>query len=253
MILAAGKGIRLRPITDATPKILVPVLDLPLLERLVAYLAGSGVSALAMNTHYLAEQAAAHAVALRESHPEWPAIQLFHEPELLGTGGGVANVAHFWGDNPLLVWNGDVVAELDLVELYGKHRSGQGLATLAVQERETDSRLLVDEEGYLCGIDSQRRKDKRVLRAAQGAMRSLAFNGVSVLSASLRAKIARPGPFDLIDALLEVVEAGEAVRTCDVEGNYWGTTGSPDRLAALERELRARPALLARWTPGKAP
>ncbi len=256
MILAAGLGARLRPLTDSTPKILAPVLGLPLLERLVAWLVRGGAGALAMNTHHLADQAAAHAAALAERHPHWPAIRLYHEPVLLGTGGGVANVADFWGEDPLLVWNGDVVAELEPATLWdahrAEHRAGEALATLAVQERPGTSLLQVDEAGFVCGIDSMRRADSRLLRTPQGELRRVAFNGVSVLSAALRHRIARPGPFDLIDALLEVIADGAPVHAYDSEQSFWGTTGSAERLAELEEGLRARPGLLARWTPEEA-
>ncbi len=249
MILAAGLGRRLRPLTQSTPKILAPVLGLPMLDRLVARLMDSGAAAIAMNTHHLAEQAAAHAAALAARHPGRPPIRLYHEPELLGTGGGVANVAEFWGKQPLLVWSGDVVAELELAQLWAAHRRGGGIATLVVQARESGSRLRVDGQGLVCGIDSARRGDRRILRPPEGELRSLAFNGISVLSPALRAHMPDGGPFDLIDALLDAVAAGAPVRAFDAGEGFWGTTGSPELLAALEAGLRERPELLARWTP----
>lgn len=254
MILAAGKGERLRPLTESTPKILAPVLGLPMLHRLMAFLRYNAVTGgeameLAMNTHHLAGQVEAHVAQLAERHPAWPPIRLYHETQLLDTGGGVANVADFWGDQPLIVWNGDVLADLAPAKLLEAHEHSGVIATLAMQARESGSYLQVDSEGYLCGIDSPRRNDRRLLRRPIGEIRKLAFNGISVLSPALRAHMPAGKPIDLIDCLLDAVIAGAAVQAFDCGDKFWGTTGSLERLEALEAGLRERPQLLARWTP----
>jgi mannose-1-phosphate guanylyltransferase len=249
MILAAGKGERLRPLTESTPKILAPVLGLPMLHRLVAFLTGNGVVDIAINTHHLAGQVEANVAQLAQRHPAWPPLRLYHEPQLLDTGGGVANVADFWGEQPLLVWNGDVLADLAPAKLLEAHERSGVIATLAMQARESGSYLQVDTEGYLCGIDSPRRNDRRLLRRPIGELRKLAFNGISVLSPALRAHMPAGEPFDLIDCLLDAVITGAAVHAFDCGDSFWGTTGSPERLAALEAALGERPELLERWTP----
>ena len=267
MILAAGRGTRLRPLTDDVPKILVPVLGVPMLDRLRAFLGRCGVSPLAINTHHKAHAVRAH---LRDAaEAGLPPARLFHEPALLGTGGALVHAAPFWGDDPLLVWNGDILCDLDPRHLLQAHRShggmggdigggkgggakdsgGPPLATLAVQQRQGDSHLLVDRDGTVCGIDSARRGIRRLAKTPAAAPRPMGFNGISMLAPELLRRLPRQGAFDIIDALLDAIADGGTVATLDVGAAFYGTTGSPEKLAKLERELSARPGLLAGWTP----
>lgn len=249
MILAAGLGKRLHPISRGIPKILVPVLGVPMLERLAAWLGSRGVEALAINTHHHAEMVESHVNAMAEMRPGLPPIRLYREEFLLGTGGGVANIADFGREGPLLVWNGDILADLDPNAMLEAQLASGAEGTLAVQHRPSDSLLLADEQGNLCGIDSPRRGVTRRFRQPEGEMRSVAFQGVSLLSPALRAKIVRDAPFDLIDALLDAAADGARIKTFDMEEGFWGTTGSKERLAALETALRERLDLLEQYTP----
>ena len=187
-------------------------------------------------------------IAPRPSCRGTPPLRLYHEPALLGTGGALVNAADFWGAEPLLVWNGDILAELALERLAAAHAASGALATLVLQARESDSHLLADAAGQVCGIDSARRGVRRVLRAPHGELRALAFHGVSLLSPGLRAHLPA-GAFDLVDALLEAIAAGAEVRAFDARAGLFGTTGSPAQLARLEADLHARPDVLARWSP----
>lgn len=257
-ILAAGHGTRLRPLTDSVPKILVPVSGIPMLDRLLAGLSHyglrhHGLQEIALNTHHLAGTVEAHLDRLR---PRYPGLTLtaIHEPELLGTGGALVNVRTFWNDTPLLVWNGDVIADLDPLELAATQAApsqvaGSALATLAVQDRAEPSKLLVDGAGRIVGIDSPARGGWRVLTAAKGVVRALAFTGISLLAPELLPRIERPGAFDLIDALLDVIAAGGDIRAHDIGARYWGTHGSVREKEQLEQALAQRHELLARFTP----
>ena len=246
MILAAGRGTRLAPLTETVPKILAPVLGIPMLDRLRAWLGSHGVSSLAINTHHLPDAVAAHLAG--EASSLLP-VRIFHEPELLGTGGALVNAGPFWQADPLLVWNGDIVCGLDPRALMAEHTRRGGLATLAVQERQSDSYLLVDEAGSVCGLDSARRGVRRLDKTPTGKVRPMAFNGISVLSPDFRRHMPSSGTFDLIDALLRAVESGGSVLAHDAGAAFYGTTGSLEKLRALEAGLEARPEILEGWTP----
>jgi NDP-sugar pyrophosphorylase family protein len=256
MILAAGLGTRLRPLTERLPKVLVPVLGVPLLDRLRAYLGRHGCEALALNTHHLPQAVRAHlAAAAPAAGAALPPVRLFHEPTLLGTGGALINAAPFWEAVPLLVWNGDILAQVDPRALLAAHEAAQRaapdapLATLAVQERPSDSYLLVDADGAVCGLDSPRRGRRELLGSPRQPVRALAFDGVSLLAPALRERLPRGGTFDLVLALLDVIAGGGLVRGYDAGAAFYGTSGSPAQLAELEAALAARPDVLAAWTP----
>ena len=249
-VLAAGYGRRLGTLTLQVPKVLVLVAGVPMLDRLLAYLLSAGVNAFAINTHHLKDAVLPHLARLQAAFPEDVTnVMVFDEPELLGTGGGVVNAAPFWAGAHMIVWNGDILADLDLNRLYQCHVASGALATLVTQQRASASGLHVDEVGRICGINSPKRKDYRLLFPPEGEVRGMAFNGISVLSPQLLKTIRRHGPFDLVDALLEVIAKGGLIRAHDMGDGFWGTTGEPERLRTLEQGLAERPELLARWTP----
>jgi len=246
MILGAGRGTRLLPLTLEIPKILAPVLGVPMLDRLRAWLGHAGAGPLALNTHHLAQAVRDH--LHRRQGLAVPV--LFHEDTLLGTGGALRNIATFWGGDPLLVWNGDIVSAATPAELMNAHLARPGAAaTLLVQNRPTSSWLLVDDEQRVVGLDSPRRQVRRIARPPQGEPRRMAFNGISVLAPVLHAYMPPDPVFDLIDVLLTAIAAGENVWAFDAGDAFFGTTGNLEELAALEQGLRERPPLLSLWTP----
>jgi mannose-1-phosphate guanylyltransferase len=245
-LLAAGLGTRLRPLTDSLPKILVPVLGVAMLDRLVAGLARQGVTEIALNTHHRAPDVERHLAGARL--PPGVGVRRFHEPRLLGTGGALVNAAEFWS-GPLLLWNGDILADVDLAALGRAHGAGGALATLVVSGRAASSYVLADGDGVLCGIDSPQRGGRRLVRASGGEAARRAYHGVAMLAPALLKAIARPGAFDLIDALLEVAAQGGRIDTWPAGDAFWATTGSAAELQALEHALARQPELLARFTP----
>jgi mannose-1-phosphate guanylyltransferase len=138
MILAAGLGTRLRPITHEIPKPMVPVLDRPVMEHIVGLLREHGFTEVVANVSHLPEQirgrfgdGSAHGISLTYSE----------ESELLGTAGGVRNVAEFFGDESFLVISGDALTDIDLGALRAAHESHDGMATLSVKRVADTSQI----------------------------------------------------------------------------------------------------------------
>jgi mannose-1-phosphate guanylyltransferase/mannose-1-phosphate guanylyltransferase/phosphomannomutase len=149
MVLAAGLGTRLRPLTYEITKPMVPVLDRPVMEHIVELLARHGLGEVIANLHYFPD-------SIREYFGE--RLQYRYEQELLGTAGGVRACSGFFGDESFLVISGDALTDIDLTALVARHRSSGGVATLAVK-RVADTReygvVLHDADGRITGFQEK--------------------------------------------------------------------------------------------------
>lgn len=243
MILAAGLGTRLRPLTDKVPKALVPVAGVPMIERVARRLAAAGADHLVVNVHHHA--AAVEAFLVDLAAELGVAAEVSREPERpLDTGGGLLRAASlFRGDAPVFLHNVDVITEIDLGDLYAAHR-GDTVATLAVHERETTRFLLFDDDG-LFGWENAGKGTSRAVREPRGAVARLGFAGIHVLSPSLFELLGAAGyrseePFSILDGYLTLASEGRRVAPHDVTGVFWVEIGNPERLARAESLLAGR-------------
>ncbi len=150
MILAAGLGTRLRPLTDDRPKALVEVAGRTMLELTLMRLREFGIYDVIINTHHFADMVADY---LRAHQNFGMQIEISYEEVLLDTGGGIKRAAHFFrgSDEPFLVHNVDVLSTIDFSHMVQFHMDRNALATLAVQDRPTSRYLLFDQNEELCG------------------------------------------------------------------------------------------------------
>jgi NDP-sugar pyrophosphorylase family protein len=177
MVLAAGLGTRLRPLTDDKPKALVEVAGRTLLEITLERLRGAGVREVIVNAHHFADQLVEY---LRAHENFGMRVEVSREDVLLDTGGGLKQAAWFFRgeDEPFLVHNVDVVSGIDLGRMVEAHRERGALATLAVKNRETSRLLLFDGDGWLCG---RRRGAVEELTRGTDVATSQAFCGIHVI------------------------------------------------------------------------
>ncbi len=149
MVLAAGLGTRLRPLTYEITKPMVPVLDRPVMEHILDLLDRHGFQEVIANLHYFPD-------TIREFFGE--RLSYHHEPELLGTAGGVRACAEFFGEEAFLVISGDALTDIDLGAFTARHRAAGGIATLAVKE-VSDTReygvVLHDRDGRITGFQEK--------------------------------------------------------------------------------------------------
>lgn len=218
MILAAGRGSRLRPFTDHTPKPLLTVNGKPLIAHLLGQLQRAGIREVVINTGWLGEQleqalgdGKRFNLKIAYSHEGWPALE---------TGGGIANALPLLGEDEFLVINGDVYVEgLDLKRLTRMHLPGQDLAHLLLVPNPPHN--LKGDFGLVAG---------RVFDAGP----SYTFSGISVLHPALF-EGAPKGSFKLAKRLRKAAEDHQV--TAELFTGFWSDVGTPERLAQLEKRV----------------
>jgi len=149
MVLAAGLGTRLKPITYEIPKPMVPVLDRPVMAHITRMLERQGFTDLIANLHYYPE-------TIREYFGD--RLTYRFEEKLLGTAGGVRNVKDFFGDDPVVIVSGDALTDTDLNDLLDRHNRAGGIATLTVKKVD-DTReygvVIHDADGRIQGFQEK--------------------------------------------------------------------------------------------------
>lgn len=239
MILAAGLGTRLRPLTDDRPKALVTVAGRTLLEIVLERLRSFGVNEVVINTHYFADMIADY---LKANDNFSMRIEISGEEELLDTGGGLKRAAHFFLNaddglrEPFILHNVDVISTIDLRRMVRFHTEQGALATLAVQDRETSRYLLFDDEGQLCGRRYGREGADELARGAENVT-PLAFSGIHVVSAQIFSKMEEDGAFSIVNAYLRLAAKGERIMAFRADDYSWRDLGRPHDLMEAARDL----------------
>jgi NDP-sugar pyrophosphorylase family protein len=260
MILAAGLGTRLRPLTDDRPKALVEISGRTLLEITLSRLRSFGVREVIINVHHFADIIVEY---LKTNDNFGMRIEVSREQVLLDTGGGLKKAAHFFvedpsSEEPFIVHNVDVLSMIDLRRMVQFHTENQALATLAVQDRKTSRYLLFDDQLQLCGRRSGADEPELVqssplrssllrsspvrcslVRSAQQA-HALAFSGIHVISPRFLTMMVEDGAFSIITPYLRLAAQGEKILAFRADEYYWRDLGKPENLAIAEQDLKQK-------------
>jgi mannose-1-phosphate guanylyltransferase len=239
MILAAGLGTRLRPLTEDRPKALVELAGYTLLEITLRRLRQFGIREVIVNVHHFADMVIAY---LKKNDNFGMRIEISREEVLLDTGGGLKKAAWFFpqgsddADEPFVLHNVDVLSTIDLDRMVQFHRQNGALATLAVQERETSRYLLFDAQNRLCGRRSGGHEASEIVRSG-GQMQALAFSGVHVISPRLLRMITEDGVFSIINSYLRLAGQGETIAAFRADGFYWRDLGRLENVTQAESDV----------------
>ena len=235
MVLAAGLGTRLRPLTSDRPKALVEVAGRTLLELTLGRLRSFGICEVIINTHHFADMVAEY---LAEHQNFGMHIEISREEVLLDTGGGLKKAQHFFlgSDEPFLVHNVDVLSTIDFQSLIHFHQQHGALATLAVQDRATSRYLLFDENGRLCGRRAGLTGAPELVCPA-ASFQARAFCGIHVLSPGIFSKMQEEGVFSVIRTYLNLASRKEPVLGFAASGCYWRDLGHREQIAQASQEI----------------
>jgi NDP-sugar pyrophosphorylase family protein len=242
MVLAAGLGTRLRPLTDDRPKALVELGGRTLLEITLTRLKSFGISDVVVNVHYFADLIVGY---LKANDNFGMRVEVSREDVLLDTGGGLKNAGGFFlqdsgsGNEPFVLHNVDVISTIDLHRMVKFHSDHQALATLAVRDRETSRYLLFDDKLQLCGRRSGRDGNSELVRPAEHT-HALAFSGVHVISTRLIRMMIEDGIFSIVDCYLRLAGQGKEIVAFRTDEYYWRDLGRMDDLKLAARDLELR-------------
>lgn len=243
MVLAAGLGTRLRPLTNDRPKALVEVAGRTLLEITVLRLRAFGIHEVIVNVHHFADLI----VDFLKTHDNFGMrVEVSREDVLLDTGGGLKKARWFFleksghppspqTDEAFLLHNVDVISTIDFTKMLQAHRDSNALATLAVHKRESSRQLLFNDQMHLCGRRAGREKATEIVCPA-AHLEPLAFTGIHIISPRLLGLMKEDGIFSIIDCYLRLAASGEKIAAFRADEYYWRDLGKPADLqqAALD-------------------
>lgn len=205
MILAAGLGTRLKPLTDSTPKALIKIKQHTLLELQIKKLKAEGFDKLIINVHHFADKVKRY---LEENNYFDCSIEISDErKKLLDTGGGLKKASHFFSDgNPFLVHNVDILSNISQKKLMEFHLTSKSIATLAVQNRNSSRKFLFDKINTLCGWMNEKYGEKIITGDEQSEYLPYSFSGIQVIDPKIFKYLPDKDVFSLVELYLAVAK-----------------------------------------------
>ncbi len=229
MILAAGLGTRIRPLTTVRPKVLIPLMGTTILDYWMWRFEKAGVESVMVNAFHLGQRLAGYV-----NGRAWPIeLRCRIEAELLGTGGGLRNVCDFFGQDTAVVVNGDIICDVSLDRLVSEHRRHGGPVSLLLQDCDSFNNVAVDAEDHILGFGQEARELCRV----RPGVRRLAFTGIHVIDPKVLEGLPANRPSDILDLYRGLIRSGRPVRALYGPGMFWREMGSVAAYRSLVKEL----------------
>lgn len=229
MIFAAGLGSRLHPLTETKPKALVKYKGKILLQSAIEYLKNNGVSEIIVNVHHFADQVINF---IEQTDFGIPIFISDERNNLLETGGGLKFAYNFFDKNPFILYNTDVITDLNLKDLISSHNANNPLATLVVRKRDTTRYLIFDEDFRLSGWKNIKTGEIKLKREVLDSQ-SLAFSGIHIIDPEIFDKIPADWErFSMIDLYLHLAKENYIKAFLDTNPN-WLDIGKPEHLKDL--------------------
>ena len=231
MIMAAGKGTRLGKITETIPKVLVDINGKSLLQLAVETCTRYGFDEIIVNVHYLADKVEEEIKRLKRSGYR---ITVSDERDLLlENGGGLYKARGFFDKKPFLVYNADIVTDLDLSALYRFHKKNKGLATLAVRNRKGNRFLLVNSSGVLKGWCNKATGEKILAGEVNEELSEVGFSSMQIIDPEIF-NYMKDGIYTVVSLYLELAPSHK-IFTYRCDDGYWFNVGTPEDLENVRK------------------
>ena len=225
-ILGAGLGTRLRPLTEVLPKPLVPIFHEPMANYALRHCQSAGITDFAINTHHIPS-------AWENAYPDHQfngsSLSFFHEPELLETGGGIRNIASFIGTDPILIYNGDILTDINIQELIAQHEASDNIATLALRSSGENCNV---------NISGDHVTDMRNLLGNTPGTHQ--FTGIYCINPEILTLIPDEKIVSIVPAFIELIHQKKLGAVVLNDGD-WFDIGNPAAYRAVHQHLRATP------------
>ncbi len=229
MILAAGLGTRLLPLTNSRPKALVTLRGVSMLEFWIKRLHRNGFKSALLNAYHMRDR-----LARAVSANDWPLpIKVLNEPVLLGTGGGIRAAADLFGNKPFAVINVDIICNADLALLYEQHCRSGAEVSLLLHDWPEFNNVAVDENGSVLGFG----REAESIRMNGNGVRLLAFTGVHFINPSALSCAAPGVPGDILNIYRGLITRGAPPRALHQQGLFWREMGSIQSYSNVTEEL----------------
>ena len=210
LIFAAGLGTRLKELTQHTPKALVKVDGITLLERAILTLKQAGVTEIIVNAHHFAEQIVDF---IAQNNFDMPIHISLEKDQLLDTGGGLKHAMPFFDNEPFIAYNVDIISDIDLQKLYHFHCEQKAMATLAIRNRETQRYLLFNNDMQLCGKENLKTNEKTLIPelSEKAHLQRYAFSGIHVISPPIISYMPNRDVFPIMEVYLSAAQSNSVL------------------------------------------
>ncbi|MDA3942405.1 MAG: sugar phosphate nucleotidyltransferase [Bacteroidetes bacterium] len=237
MILAAGKGTRLKNLTAARPKALLEINGITLLERAINQVLAAGVSTIIVNVHHFAEQ-----VIQFLNQPKFSALDLYisdESNELLDTGGGLLKARDYFIDSQsVLIHNVDIISDLNIASIIKDFEDDEAMAWLLTQKRTSNRQLLFDPLDQLCGWKDKRTESYKWVDKPTKDYQEFSFSGIHLLKPALLAGLP-VRKTSIIDLYLNLA-MHQQIRSKPIKTGFWFDLGKKSQIEQIEQFFKQR-------------
>lgn len=236
MIFAAGLGTRLNDETSGKPKALVEVNDKPLLQHAIEKLTKEGITEIVVNVHHFSNLV----ISFLKDNDFGIKIHISDETEkLLDTGGGLKKAVQFLaGNEPVLIYNVDIISNLKLQLLLKEHLKSNSLVTLAVRNRETQRYFKFDKNKQLVGWINKKTGESKISRPVNFETAvEMAYSGIHIIQPEIFSLMPKADRFSITDFYLELAKT-HSIKGYFDDSDLWMDVGKPEQLEEARKLFR---------------